>query len=159
MRYIRSNQREFEFSLGLDEKELLFDLLDLYPLLPASYHRLRREDQGHAEDEDADQRLLDEAMEAHKRENRQKLKELLESPECLVKRPRSYRLKLDRGRMEWLLQVLNDIRVGSWLKLGCPDQSEKHRYNLMLGNPTHQIAMEFCGILQAFLLRILDRRS
>ena len=39
------------------------------------------------------------------------------------------RLSLSQADLEWLLQILNDIRVGSWVILGSPE--EKLEVNLL----------------------------
>ena len=68
MKLIRADQRQFMFSLEQREKELLFQLLQLYPLVPPAHHQLSRENEasGHHED----QRLLDEALVEQRRDNR-----------------------------------------------------------------------------------------
>ena len=60
MKLIRSDQRGFVFHLGKREKHLLLQTLQLYPLVPASHHRLA--ETGDSPEDDERQRLLDEAL-------------------------------------------------------------------------------------------------
>jgi hypothetical protein len=59
--------------------------------------------------------------------------------------------------LDWLLQVLNDIRVGSWLRLGSP--ADPHRLELTKNNWDDFVALEFCGFMQSVLLRSLNENS
>jgi hypothetical protein len=59
-------------------------------------------------------------------------------------------LKLELAEMEWLLQVLNDIRVGSWLALGAPDEDQPPQ--LTAESFRQVVALEACGAFQSLLL-------
>jgi len=61
--------------------------------------------------------------------------------------------------MEWLLQVLNDIRVGSWLILGEPDEKQGKPIALNDDNARYYAAMEFCGLFQMMLLDAFQQSS
>jgi len=69
------------------------------------------------------------------------------------------RLKLSAPQMEWLLQVLNDIRVGSWLVLGEPDEKKGKPIEVNDENARYYAAMEFCGLFQMTLLDALQQSS
>jgi hypothetical protein len=69
-----------------------------------------------------------------------------------VENQAAWRLVLSPADVEWLLQILNDIRVGSWLMLGSPEEelevlSEK--------NAPHLLAMHMSGHFQMELLEAL----
>ena len=61
--------------------------------------------------------------------------------------------------MDWLLQVLNDIRVGGWLLLGEPDEKKGKSIQVNAQNLQHYAAMEFCGLFQMTLLDALERQT
>jgi hypothetical protein len=63
------------------------------------------------------------------------------------------RLSLSPAEVEWVLQVLNDIRVGSWIILGSP---EERLPELNETNAPHVWAMEMAGHFQAQLLEALQ---
>ena len=94
-------------------------VLELYPLTPASHHRLSR---GTLPRQTENQQLLDEALQGHRNENRQQVESLLTGPRRFVKCARGYRAVFTRGELECLLQVCNDVRVGSWIALGAPEE-------------------------------------
>ena len=52
--------------------------------------------------------------------------------------------------MDWVLQVLNDVRVGSWVLLGSP---EELAMDLNEKTAPHFRAMEMAGYFQAQFLR------
>jgi hypothetical protein len=135
------------------ERNLLEGILREYPLIPASHHRLSRT--AEANQIAADQRLLDEAISAQKTEHQRRWQAALREPGRFRPRGQSHELILKVDEIEWFLQLLNDIRVGSWLKLGCPGPGED-----LPPEPTEAdlcccVAMEFCGLLQSLLLRAL----
>jgi hypothetical protein len=151
MKLLRSDKRGYVFHLGEREKHVLLQTLQLYPLVPASHHRLARS--GDSPEDEERQRLLDEALAEHRREHRRQLQAMLNEPHRFRKTEAGFQLNLTAPQMEWLLQVLNDIRVGSWLALGEPEQGEepqpdKHNAHCLL-------ALEVCGLFESGLLTAL----
>jgi len=71
--------------------------------------------------EQSNQQLLDEALAEQRAENKKQLDALLADKDRFKETESGCRLSLPPGDVEWLLQVLNDIRVGSWLRLGSPE--------------------------------------
>jgi hypothetical protein len=136
------------------ERRLLVSILQGYPLIPASYHRLSKTADLKAIA--TDQRLLDEALAAHKAQNQRQLWAVLRQPGRFRRQADGYELTLSAGEVDWFLQVLNDVRVGSWLKLGCPDPGKDVPADLTESNVRHYVAMEFCGLVQSLLLQALD---
>lgn len=113
MKLIRVNKTKFVFELGRKEKALLCQLLDLYPLVPASHHRISESAQGDEADEK--QRLLEETLAAQRQENKRQVLAMLNEPGRFTPTESGFRLALSPQQMDWLLQVLNDVRVGSRL--------------------------------------------
>jgi hypothetical protein len=132
---------------------MLFDLLKLYPLVPASHHRISRST---AVAQDDAQHLLEENLAEHKRDSRRQLEALLRDPRRLKETDAGFRLTLLAAQTEWLLQALNDIRVGSWLALGCPDQDDKP-LKLNDASAGHFWAMEVAGYFEMELLEAFER--
>ena len=68
-------------------------------------------------------------------------------------------LTLTDVEIEWFLQVLNDLRVGSWLALDSPEQDDDGSYinfeSVTAENVTDIWPMEICGALQYELLKAL----
>src|SRR5262249_1175988 len=104
-------------------------------------------------DVEVNQHLLDEALAEQRTENHKLLQNFLSDPLRLVpiKKPGDdgFRLTVSPGEFEWLLQILNDIRVGSWIKLGSP---EGPKLVLNAATMPHVWAMEASGQFQMQLL-------
>ena len=98
------------------------------------------------------QHLLDEALAEHRAENKKQLEAMLQEPHRFHESSTGYHLTLNPGELEWLLQILNDIRVGSWIALGSPDEKRGKRLRLSLQTARYVWAMELAGHLQYVLL-------
>ena len=157
MKLLRSTDDGFVFQFARRERRLLLSILELYPLIPASYHRLSKT--ADPEQIAADQKLLDEALAAQKAENQRQLLAVLNEPGRFRLEADGYELTLSAEQVDWFLQVLNDVRVGSWLKLGCPDPSKEPPAEPTEDNVHYYVAMEFCGVVQSLLLQALDTRA
>lgn len=151
MRRLRANQGGFVFLLGRREKELLFETLKLYPLVPASHHRLSKTPDGDPAGEN--QRLLEESLAEQRRENQRRVLAWLNHPQRLRETKHGFELALAPAQIEWLLQVLNDVRVGSWLALGEPEAGEEPEVTEQ--NTRFLIALELCGLFESVLLAAL----
>ena len=62
------------------------------------------------------------------------------------------------SELEWLLQILNDVRVGSWIILGSPEQAMEFK---LLNEKTAADfwAMEMSGQFQMNFLAALEKRE
>jgi hypothetical protein len=155
VKFVRRASGQLIFHLSRREHELLVDLLHLYPLLPTRHHRLSR-----SADPDAiqaDQRLLEDSMASRKAAGREQLRELLGDGRLLRRHGSGYQLMLPLDQSEWFLQVLNDVRVGSWVQLGCPDEQAQRPVELTFANARLYLTMELCGAFQYLVLQALDR--
>jgi hypothetical protein len=153
VKLLRSEKGKFVFHLGQREGRLLLALLQRYPLIPSAYQPLSKTP-GVAAD-NTDQHLLDQALAEQRLENQRHLQALLRDKRRFKKVENGCRLILTGGDVEWLLQVLNDVRVGSWIILGAP---EKDLWDFALNESTapHAWAMEMAGLYQARLLDALS---
>lgn len=154
MKFIKRDRDQFVFQVGKREKRLFFEVLKLYPLVPTAHHRLSRSPD--AKQAAENQKLLEEALAERKRENQRQLLALLNDEPRFQETDGGYRLTLGAPQMEWLFQVVNDIRIGSWLLLGEPDEKKGKPIELNNENARYYAAMEFCGYLQIILLEALE---
>jgi hypothetical protein len=150
----RSENGDLTLALSEKERSVLVNVLELYPLIPSSYHRLSRN--ADPAEIAADQKLLDEALATEKQENRRRLRAFFKLERTGRPGPTDSRLSLTPAQVDWLLQVLNDVRVGSWLKLGCPDENDRRAPRLSPTTARYSFALEYCGLMQSFLLQTLD---
>jgi hypothetical protein len=154
MKFLPTSDDDFVFHLTRPEKRLLLAILQMYPLLNSAAHRLSKN--GIGPEQETAQKLLEEAMEEHRLGQRAELDKLLADSDWITETRGGYRLKLTRSRVEWLLQVLNDLRVGSWMLLGCPEPGQGRPPVLNEENVRYHGAMEFSGYFQMALLQALE---
>jgi hypothetical protein len=151
VKLIRRSKTKLLFHLGSREGVLLLEVLKLYPRVPSAHQPLSKS--GRVPDQQENQRLLDEALAEQRAENKKHLQTLLADPLRVRKVDSGFQLSLATTEVEWVLQVLNDIRVGSWVILGSPeDKPEK----LTAKNAPDFWAMEMAGHFQMELLGALE---
>jgi hypothetical protein len=148
VKLLSKNKNRFEFQLAPREKDLLLELLQLYPQIPAEYQRLSK-----ADAEEANQRLLNEALKESRSENKKKLLVMFADSNRLSRLDEHWLLKLTEPELDWLLQILNDVRVGSWIQLGSPEAPIEA---LAGKNAPHFWALELAGYFQGNFLEVLD---
>jgi hypothetical protein len=156
VKLIRVTKGNFLFHLGKREKLLLTQVLRLYPRIPPATFPLSKS--GKLPDAEANQRLLDESLAEQREQNRKSLQAFLTDPRRFTDTESGSRLSLSPSELEWLLQILNDVRVGSWLLLGSPDQNMELK---LLNEKTAADfwAMEMSLQFQLPLLDALEKRQ
>lgn len=118
MKFLRVEDDHSVFHLDKREKELLLILLRQYPVIPPAHHRVSKTASASA----ANQKMLDEALADQRNENKRLIDVFLANPQRFSETETFCRLKLTAAETEWLLQILNDIRVGSWILAGSPEE-------------------------------------
>ena len=155
MKLLRASKGNYQFYLGHREKQVFCEILGLYPCIPPAHQPLSKT--GKLPDAEANQRLLDEAIAEQRSENKTQLSIFLSDPLRLVpvNKPDDdgFRLSVSPAEIEWLLQILNDIRVGTWVKLGSP---EEPRVVLTAESMPMVWAMEASGHFQMQLLAAVN---
>ena len=154
MKLVKATKGRLIFELGQREKRSLPQILMLYPCVPSGHHVLSKS--GRVPDREGNQRLLDEALAEQREENRRQVRALLADPRRFEQTGAGARLSLSPTEVEWLMQVLNDIRVGSWVILGSPDQKPAE---VTPANARHFLAMEMAGYFQMQLLEAVGRET
>jgi hypothetical protein len=146
------------FGLTAREGEALRFVLGRYPALDPAYHQITRPEA--AADLREEQRLLTEAMAETQAANRRRVAEFLQrnlAPAGASAEGRAVlRLSLTDTEADWFLEVLNNVRVGLWVKLGRPLPGRD-----FLQRPDSQTladysALEIAGHLQSTVLEALQ---
>jgi hypothetical protein len=145
------DKQECVFLVGKREREMMTALLRMYPVLASDYYPVSRE--GGLE-MDAD--ILKEALADQHRGNKEALEEFLAAPGRFIEHELGYRFHVKRSELEWLLQIFNDVRVGSWVKLGSPDPRESIAPKLTEQNVQLAWAMEMAGLFEHQILEALN---
>jgi hypothetical protein len=154
MKLVKATQTRLVFDLGQREKRSLPQILKLYPCVPSAHHMLSKS--GRVPDRVANQQLLDEALAEQRAENKKLVQALLADPRRFEHTETGVRLSLSPADVEWLMQVLNDIRVGSWVILGSPENKPAE---LTAATAPHFLAMEMAGYFQMQLLEALQHET
>lgn len=150
MKLISSDGKQFTFTLNSREKQVLFQILELYPLIPPAHPRLILSTDPA---QNSDQKLLDDSLKESRAENRRQILAMLNEPGRFARAGSGFRLALSPEQMEILLQVLNDVRVGSWILLGEPDEKKGRTAPLTPENAACLSTMELAGFFQHILLQ------
>jgi len=138
--------------MGRRERDLFLELLPLYPRTPAAHRKLSKS--SILPDAEAAQKLLEDALAEQRDQNRQLLEQLMLDLARFQVQPTGLKLVLSEADTEWLLQVLNDIRVGSWVLLGSPE--DPHTVEQLTEETVPNLwAMEMSGYFQMHLLKAL----
>lgn len=147
MRISRPAPDRLVLSLGKREAHLLLTTLRAYPVQTSRRPTLTKN--GRLPDQEASEHLLAEALTEQRREHRARLEAFLADPQRLENTDKGYSLSLSLADAEWLLQVLNEIRVGTWIKLGAP---EDRLPRLSVANARDVWTMEVSGYFETHLL-------
>lgn len=154
MKLLKRTAGRWTFHLAEKEKQLLLAVLGFYPVLDPSFQPLSKSsDRATLKD---DQALLEEALLSRKQDNAQALQKTFGEGKCFSKSSPGWRLALNGQQIEMLLQVLNDIRVGSWRNLGCPEPRQEGKLARTEANLRSLFAMQVGGHFQTSLLEALD---
>jgi hypothetical protein len=152
---LRVENDHYLFHLAKQERELLALILRLYPVIPAAHQPLSK---SAANPNPANQRLLDEALAEQRKENKKLVQSFLADPQRFLETETSCRLTLTAAEIEWLLQVLNDVHVGSWIRLGSPDK-KLTRVAPDDPNAPHALAMDLATFFQMHLLEAVNEKQ
>jgi hypothetical protein len=157
VKLVKREESQFVFSIGKRERELLEQVLHLYPAIPAAHFSKRHPPASkNAKDAKQDDSLLEEALAEQQRENRRSLEQMLKEPGRFAEDEAGFSFALKHGELEWLLQVLNDIRVGSWIRLGEPSENEIGALEPTEENVQLAWALEIAGLFEHTLLAAAD---
>lgn len=162
MKLLRQHDDRFEFRFARREQEVFRNVLEAFPVTPPEHHQLRRRQP--RDDADPDQALLSQSMASLTAEWRRRITTFLANEKRFVRDGSGSRLTLNREEIEWLLCVLNDVRVGSWVRLGCPDAEGGEKSESAAASPTpdrvrHMVLMEVAAHFQYSLLAAVDGTS
>jgi hypothetical protein len=153
VKLLRRSEKEVVFHLGKREYSAFCRLLDRYPMVPADFSPLSRFVD--PEDIGGDQQWLDESLNESKAESKKAIQDMLKDKKHFREISRGWNLHLTPGEVDWLLQIFGDIRVGCWMRLGCPDEMKGQMPALTADNLEYYVSMDMCGRLQMLLLHSL----
>jgi hypothetical protein len=153
VRITRTVEGAWRWCLSEEEWDLLGRVLDLFPLTPPDYHRLSNEIS--VSESHGPQHFLAESVAAHSDALRAKLQEWRAQGNVTQSLQGEVGITVKPTELEQLLQILNDIRVGSWIRLGCPEPESLYKAEPKPAQRHLFLAMEFCGLIQTRFLGAL----
>ncbi len=156
MRIITS--KDGTVSLRFVKRELgaLRQLLSMYPCVPAHHHRDARKQTDTKAGLENSQELLEEALTAHRAQSQELVERWLDNPDRVRRRASGWQIDLTSAELEILLQLLNDVRVGNWVCLGCP---EDDFVDCRDEDIIHLWAMDMAGRFQMQILSGIEGRE
>lgn len=156
MRLVRASTESVILNVAEGERHLFTRILSLYPVVPEAYQPLSRSTAGR--DAGEEQKLLNEALAEQREALRRRVQEWLHAGNRFRPVRAGFNFTLLRADAEWLLQVLNDIRVGHWLLLGAPEDLPDAVDVRTLPPALHRawMAMEMGGMFQMAILCALE---
>jgi len=150
VKLIKRDYQYCSFLIGKREREMLFSLLQRYPVMLAAHFRTRHPPKTNESKKNLE--LLEESLAEQQKENRVQVEQMLAQKGRFTENDLGYSFRLNYSEIEWLLQVLNDIRLGSWIQLGEPDPNATASVPLNEQNMLLAWAMEIAGLFQHALL-------
>jgi len=152
LKIIRS-QTALVIHLGHYEHRRLLEIIKLYPCIPSAHFPLSRNSS--LPNEDENEKFLQDTLAEQREAISNEVRAMLADPERLIAREHRFELTLKYEEVERLLQVLNDVRIGSWIRLGSPEK----RIDLSMiteKNARDYLALELSGEFQGMLLAALE---
>jgi hypothetical protein len=149
--FIEQEGDHFVFEFQRRERQVFVAILELYPVLNPDYHQVSRTESGDKRVQES-QSLLHEALAEQRAKNKKRVTEFLDD-ENWERHEGRFRVKLTSEEIEWLLQVLNDVRVGSWVILGKPDNERGEKPEISIEKMPYAGALELSGYFQMALLQ------
>ena len=150
MKLVEAKAGLYVFHLAKRERALLTHALKMFPVGSGPVAPLSKsgDEQKLAEHE----RSLEEALAEQRTEHKRLLDAFLGEQGRFAEDKSGFRLRLTTAQMDWLLRVLNEVRVGLWMKLGRPEELAPL---VIAGQLDSVVAMEICALFQSRLLAAL----
>jgi hypothetical protein len=153
MKLVRQNKDGRAYQLNQKEADCLRSLLQQFPITANVPAQISRTD---ADPETVErEKLLNESLAEHRNELKQQATNLLAAKK-FKKVEKGYWLTLNLEEHEILLQILNDIRVGSWRMLGEPEDLELETPPPSERELVFYTLMNLAGYFEAALLHAVN---
>lgn len=151
MKLLRVEERRSVYRLSAAEQQILLLVLGHYPVMRQTGGTLSRTTDG--DNIDDAQRLLDEALKDQREQHRVELHRWLRDDGVFTRTDDGVDFSLPHDKREWLLQILNDVRVGCWQAMGSPDEAEPDPLGVEDEEKRSRLwLMELAGMFQSVLL-------
>jgi hypothetical protein len=153
VRLVSRDEEGVVFLIGKRERAMMEALLARYPVVNTAARPVSHEESPQMDEAKA---LLQEALAERQAENRRQIQAFLAEGGRFEPNDLGFRFRIRAAEAEWLLQVFNDIRVGSWIKLGSPTEDIYSLPSLTVPNVELAWAMEVGNLFECALLEAID---
>ena len=151
MRLVERDENQLTFEVTSRQKLLFERILLEYPVGSDGQHAISKS--GESVELPDQQELLEEALAENRAEMKRRVRNFLRDPRRFEEQENGWRVSILSRQFDWLLQVLNEIRVGIWYQLNCPESDD---IELVKVDPEAFIRMSITGQLQQELLIALN---
>lgn len=122
MKYLGLQQGRFTFRLPEAERDLFVHILQQYPAAPPSaFPVLRRENSPQDHDEEC---WMQELLAEEKQRQGRAVRAWIDKEPALRSTGKASNLQLLPESAAWLVEILNEVRVGKWHQLDCPSSQQ-----------------------------------
>ncbi|MDX1951312.1 MAG: hypothetical protein SFY81_03960 [Verrucomicrobiota bacterium] len=156
MRLLKFEGENFVFRFEKIDKQILFCLLRRYPACSAP---LTPETMKEGEVIGPDLHLLEASLEEQRVGHRKQVEAILSDEGRFQEDELGYRFYLTEPQIDCLLQILNNISVGSWLQLGRPNPQMGKGSQITEKNIELAWAMDSARLFQSELLKALRQKQ
>lgn len=141
------------FRFERPEREMFTQLLDMFPIKSDPMREIGKDREAQA--------LLEKTLGEQRAKIREDVQKLLRANGELVidaEFNEFWDLKLTEGEIEWLLQMLNNVRVGVWYQLGCPEPTMDMKAEEAVDEKTvrEHVIMQLCAAWEGLLMSAVD---
>jgi hypothetical protein len=150
MKRVGETARAWVFAVNERERDFLVAVLQAYPAVPPDYQPLSRESADRLSPED--EALLHEALREHRAGLRSRIRRWLGRGARFRPVGEEWQFKLVKADLNWMLQALNDVRVGYWIQLGSPEDIHDP-FELLQKDPAALFHMEAAGLFEMQFLQ------
>lgn len=163
MKLLAKTEQQLDFELNELETQLLGLTLSAYPLTDTAWCYPGSPANSPAppatKSTSPDPELLNHALNELKAAHRSRLATLLGGPGLEALAGGRSRLHLPREDVEWFLQVVNELRVASWYRLGCPTEEAEEDLTDRAELLPDLLRLDFAGLLLSMILGALEEGS
>jgi hypothetical protein len=126
MKLVRQTKDGWQYQLNPAETNCLRSLLNQFPITTSATGKISRTD---SDPQTVDrEKLLNESLADHRDKLKKRARSLIGADKFKA-RDKNWLLCINSEEREFLFQILNDIRVGSWRALGEPENLEPQTPN------------------------------
>lgn len=157
MKFLKASKDDLFFHVPLEGRKALQLLARNYPATGAEHFELSKfSDPSEIED---DREFLEQSLNEEQQSSQKRVRALIADKKRFQEVEGGFLLRLSLAEVDLLLQVLNDVRLGCWIRLGSPDDAAEIELRLDPESAPLLATMQACGFFQGALLDGLRRQK